>query len=449
MPADDRFENDRVDNDRVGNTRFEDDRFEDELGEALRRTGDTFTTDRRAALVDAGEARGRRSLRRRRTAAVTGSVAALALVGLGGAYGGGLLGGGPADRNGTAAVASEAGPERPTSKGASGDHQVSGDELVKTFESLLPAGTKLTEPEARGADGPVTPSVSGVLDDGKGRAAITLSLNRVDPAHESSRQQVECPDEALVPHDACTTDELPDGSVLMTFQGYEYPDRRVDTKSWRAVLLSREGFLVDVSEWNAPTQKDSATTRPTPPLSTDELRSLATSEKWHKALGELPPPDETGIPGGPGADGEQPEEMDETTIRTTLTALLPKGLKVRPGKGQSGYTFVVVDDGRGRSQVEINVQPNMADAVGALTGDGDVSTLPDGTTVILRKSDGDKDVAGAVVWTADTIRKNGLRVAVSALNAPGPHAPPTRANPALTMQQLKTIALSERWAKRT
>ncbi|WP_434594184.1 hypothetical protein [Streptomyces sp. A5-4] len=321
---------------------------------------------------------------------------------------------------------------------AAWDHPVSGPELVEIFEGLLPEGQKLTDTDARGTE---SPSVSGVIDDGGGGAAISLALSRVHPAQESSRQQIECPDKSLVPHHACTTDELPDGSVLMTFQGYEYPDRRVDTKSWRAVLLSREGFQVDVSEWNAPAQKSAGITRPNPPLSADQLKTLVTSEKWDRVLKELPAPDEPGLPGGPQ------DEVDEATIRTTLTGLLPKGLKVRPGQGQSGYSSVTVDDGRGRSQVEINVQPNMADAVGDLTsGGGDVSTLPDGTTVILSESDGDKGVGGAVVWTADTIRKGGLRVVVSALNAPGPHSAPSRVEPALTMKRLKAIATNAQWA---
>ncbi|MFW3460405.1 hypothetical protein ACN24M_23260 [Streptomyces microflavus] len=69
--------------------------FEDELSEELRRTGETFDLTARTAVVDGALEQGRRSLRRRRGAAVAGSVLALALVGGGGAFGAGLLGGGP------------------------------------------------------------------------------------------------------------------------------------------------------------------------------------------------------------------------------------------------------------------------------------------------------------------------------------------------------------------
>lgn len=65
--------------------------FEDELGEALRRTGDGFTSEGRD-LVDAGERRGRRMVARRRAAVAGGSVLALALIGSAGAYANGLLG---------------------------------------------------------------------------------------------------------------------------------------------------------------------------------------------------------------------------------------------------------------------------------------------------------------------------------------------------------------------
>ncbi|GFN04911.1 hypothetical protein Smic_34670 [Streptomyces microflavus] len=55
--------------------------FEDELSEELRRTGETFDLTARTAVVDGALEQGRRSLRRRRGAAVAGSVLALALVG--------------------------------------------------------------------------------------------------------------------------------------------------------------------------------------------------------------------------------------------------------------------------------------------------------------------------------------------------------------------------------
>ncbi|MGY4920636.1 hypothetical protein ACWD9K_36735 [Streptomyces sp. 900116325] len=53
-----------------------------------------------------------------------------------------------------------------------------------------------------------------------------------------------------------------------------------------------------------------------------------------------------------------------------------------------------------------------------------------------------------VMWSADTIRTGGLRVVVSAFNSGSHHAAATRQTPALTMQQLKSIATSGNWAGR-
>lgn len=52
------------------------------------------------------------------------------------------------------------------------------------------------------------------------------------------------------------------------------------------------------------------------------------------------------------------------------------------------------------------------------------------------------------MWTADTIRTDGFRVVVSAFNSGSQNAKATRQTPALTMQQLKSIATSGKWAGR-
>ncbi|MGW2119452.1 hypothetical protein ACWCPH_29545, partial [Streptomyces zhihengii] len=78
--------------------------FEDEIGDALRRTGETMTPADRLRLVEGGTARGRRKLAVRR-ATVAGSVLALAVVGVGGGHAAGLLGGGADRADGRAAVA--------------------------------------------------------------------------------------------------------------------------------------------------------------------------------------------------------------------------------------------------------------------------------------------------------------------------------------------------------
>jgi hypothetical protein len=194
-----------------------------------------------------------------------------------------------------------------------------------------------------------------------------------------------------------------------------------------------------VMEWNAEAQKGAPVTREEPPLDAAELKKLVTAPAWLTAIDAIP---ESGK-----VTPTVPEETSAPTtdIRKTLVNLLPDGLDpVSRGGDESGWGYVVVDDGKGKSLVEINVQPNMGDLTGESIFDG-AETDGDGTLIATREDAGDKDVSGAVRWTVDTVRVNGLRVVVSALNAGGPHDAPSRDKPALTMEQLKEIALSSQW----
>ncbi|MEV8553024.1 hypothetical protein AB0L04_24825 [Streptomyces glaucescens] len=410
------------------------DPFEDRLGAALRQTGDTFDTDR-PALVAAGHTRGRR-MRVRRRAAVFGGAASLALVGVGATLV--LPGAGQgtdeerarsAGRTGTAAVASATTAPTP----------LTDEEMIATLRSLLPAG-KVTGATAQGTS-TGTPYANVVYDDGQGAGAVAVGLGRVEPDSQNAREMTTCPDKAVSPHDACRTTRLADGSFLMIFQGYEYPDRRVDTKRWQAELVTPEGRHISVSEWNAAAEKDAPVTRPEPPLTPAELERIATAPAWRGAADAIPvdpkgkPTSGTDLP--PGADG--------TTVVKTLRKLMPKGLKVVSEGGQeTEYGYVVVDDGRGATLVQINVQPDMSDVADQLFGP-EAETLPDGTKVAVRQGPGEKGGEGVVMWTVDTLRPDGRRVVISAFNSGAQHTPATREAPALTIGQLREIALSEQW----
>uniref|UniRef100_A0AAU2V961 LigA protein n=1 Tax=Streptomyces sp. NBC_00003 TaxID=2903608 RepID=A0AAU2V961_9ACTN len=417
--------------------------FEDRLGEAMRHTGDSFELGDRRGLVESGLVRGRRRLARRRTAAVTGSVLALATVGFGGAYAAGLVGG----EGGGSSVAA---PPKPSPT----DGPIGGEKKVALFKSLLPPGTVTEEqgsgpgdPEASGKPGASDKpggsskaSVSGVFDDGNGPGLVALGVSRVDPAAESSREQVACPAKAFVDYDSCQTEQRADGSRYMLLQGYEYPDRREATKNWRAVLLTPKGILVDASEWNAPAEKGARVSRDTPPLTAGQLKALVISPKWLSVADALRAPQKAdkSVGRGPGS-GPSAE-----AVQKQLIALLPagKGLKVGEKGGQDGYAFVVVDDGKGKSLVQINVQSGMSD----VSPEGTTSTLPDGTVVGLAKKPGEKSGAGVVMWIADTVRPDGFRVVISAFNTGNQNKAATRAEPALTLNELKAIALDPRWA---
>ncbi|MFD3992138.1 hypothetical protein [Streptomyces sp. NPDC058548] len=422
--------------------------FEDELGAILRRTGDGFAADDRRELVEGGLRRGKRRLVRRRLA-MTGGVLALAAVGIGGVYGGSLL-----SPTAGASTTSVAAPVKPTAttdpvpgKQLPGEAKIPVKEIAAALKANTPAGTWQID----GLDG-FGQSAGGVFDDGNGKAAVTVGLFRAGTG-EAGEDQVACPDKVAVPYDDCTEEKLTGGSRLMILQGYEYPDKREETKSWRAVLLTRDGFLIDVSEYNAAAEKGAPISRENPPFTPAQLKALVTAPDWGPLLAQLPQNlDVSGGAGGQGGGAGQDEpprhvEPNGDVVRSTLRALLPQGLKVADKGGEGEYAYVVVDDGKGKSLVQINVQPNMSDVAGDLFGSGDVTTLPDGRKVKLTQQPGEKGGEGVVWWTVDTITPEGFRVVVSAFNAGTQHEAATRAEPALTMEQLKSIALSLRWQK--
>ncbi|MER7170116.1 hypothetical protein [Streptomyces mesophilus] len=459
--------------------------YEDEFGEALRRTGEEFSTDPRA-LVEAGHARGRRLVRRRR-ATVFGGAAAIAAIAvtsavvLPGLGGQGMESAAPAGSTesagtskGAEGTAADGGEKVKEGKGGtktSGGH-VSAKELIATLTSLLPEG-EVSAGYGHGTDDErANPNAGVTFDDGDGAAAIRIAFTRLG---EDERQVAEdmttCPDKALVAYDTCEVDKLSDGSRLMVFQGYDvHGSQKGGTKYWQAVLATPEGHVIDAGEYNSSTEKGAAVTRPQPPLTTAQLKALVTSDKWDPVFGapEKRQPKNSGSddpaksdPGnvdpGKGDSGkgdagkgdsegnEAPASPEQQAIRSTLIGLLPQGVKVTGQGGDGSYAYVVVDDGKGASMVQINVQPNMDDVRGELFNGAE--ELPDGTVFSWRESGGDKGVDGAVMWTADTLRPDGLRVIVSAFNSGTQHDAPSRETPALSKEQLKSLAASAKWAE--
>ncbi|MEU6161738.1 hypothetical protein [Streptomyces sp. NPDC047130] len=429
-----------------------DDLFEDRFARALQDAGAGFGPGR--DLAAAGAARGRRLLARRRAAVLAGA-AAVACAGVSGAL---LLpGAGGADdpRSVTAAststspagsspAGSSSGSSPAGSSPAAGtvDAGITAEEMIRTLKDLLPEGTTSGEEGAGSERHPLPPYAGLVYDDGEGGGAISLSLNRVEPGSNQARETTTCPDKALVRHDACRTEKLADGSRLMLFQGYEYPDGRADTKWWAADLVTPQGHHVSVSEWNAEAQKDAPVTRDRPPLSMAQLRTVATAPAW-RALAEVGPAPEKQAP--PEGTDTPPADPSGKAIRRTLVSLLPDDVEVVDQGGQdTQYAFLVLDDGQGASLVQINVQADMSDVEDQLFG-ADAETLPDGTKVVERRGPGEKGGEGVVKWTVDTIRPDGRRVVISAFNSGAQHTDATRETPALTVEELRDIATDPRW----
>ncbi|WP_431961875.1 hypothetical protein [Actinacidiphila sp. bgisy160] len=403
--------------------------FEDDLGAALRRTGDTFGTDSRA-LVAAGLIQGR-SLRRRRTAAVTGTVAAVVAAGV---TAGLVLPGGTTQKAGPAAT-STPDPAR-TSKGKGG-RTISDAQMLGLFEQLLPKGEILSGRASgtRHAKGrPPAPYAEVVWDDGDGASTISIGFNRV----EAGQSETECPDLAFMKQGTtCTRTELPGKSVLVIVKGWEYQDSRQGPKSWRATLTTRDGRQIMADEWNAPAEKGKPTTRENPPLSADQLGALVRAPQWEGVFADFPVA--SGKAARPGSVSAEP---GGDAIVKVLTSALPQGLKVSAMAGESGYAHVTVDDGHGATFVEVNVQrwakKNLKDLRFP-----NPTILPDGTKVVTRQ--GGSGEPGVVQWTADTLRPDGLRVVISELNSGGYHRPPTRSAPALDMDALVAAATDAKW----
>ncbi|MFE9742841.1 hypothetical protein, partial [Streptomyces sp. NPDC006477] len=160
-----------------------------------------------------------------------------------------------------------------------------------------------------------------------------------------------------------------------------------------------------------------------------------------------PGPKDTGKPSAPAKDtGAQAPPLDYTLLMPTFRALLPEGLSVGEETDTGGeFVSVVVDDGEGRSLVQINVQADMRDVADDLYGEA--TTLPDGTLLATSKEPGEKGGAGVVQWSADTMRPDGMRVVVSAFNSGAQSTPATRPEPALTMDRLVALATSPEWLK--
>ncbi|MFE4590995.1 hypothetical protein [Streptomyces laurentii] len=403
-------------------------RFEEELGEALRRAGVGFVADDRRALAAGGLARGRRRLRLRRTATFGGALA-LVVIGAGGVYGGSLLGGGHAGVSAAGASAAGAFPEGASFVGAG----PAAADIAAVLRANTPAGTWTFD-----ASSSVGGRAVGVYDDGKGKAGVSVSVYGVGAAPEVGVAQVTCPDKVIVPHGRCTEKTLPGGDRMMILQGYEYPDKRFLTKRWHANLLTKDGFIVSVSEYNAPTEKDSEISRQDPPFDPAQLRTLITADGWRPLMKKERP----GKNGPKRRAAPVAKEVDGTRITATLRSLLPKGQGLKVVGDGKGY--LIVDDGDGRSFVQINVQSGMGGIRDHLSGDGS-TTEPDGTVVKVTKGPGERGVEGPVMWTVDTLATDGFRVVLSAFNAGSRLGSPTRAEPALTTAQLKEIATNPQW----
>ncbi|MET8546916.1 hypothetical protein ABZW03_40860, partial [Kitasatospora sp. NPDC004799] len=166
------------------------------------------------------------------------------------------------------------------------------------------------------------------------------------------------------------------------------------------------------------------------------------------------------------APSPAPTVITGDEVLAAFRALLPKGeITEAKGRGtddkQLGGTFagadLVLDDGQGRSLVQIGIQKHRPAQVRPQSCPTDpersridscaVTTLPDGSRLLLVQGheypDGRADTKE---WHAALSGPDGREITVSEWNAPQEKgAPDSRPNPPLTLDQLKAIVTDASW----
>ncbi|BFV61047.1 hypothetical protein KCMC57_up61510 [Kitasatospora sp. CMC57] len=422
-----------------------DQQFEEDLTYAMSRAGEAFRTET-TQLDLVGLERGRRAWRRRSTAVLAGGATALALAG-----GGTFLvaaGSGPASSfdpavsvvpSGLTPASGAAAASAGGSTGTAGQVLVPTERVLTALQAALPAGSVSGVQGMEGRGVPVDGAMVRIrFDDGKGIGRLAVSVRHLTRQTLASAPGLKCPDQKIEPYEACQTTTLADGSVLTLFQGREYPKGPADTKRWSATLSGKDGRLIEVTEWNAAEDMGAPSTRPTPPLTTDQLTAVATSRTWDAIVSELP----AVVGQAPVGQVKFPAEQ----IVATAARLLPAGLApADTNTDTDGYANFAINDGKGASLVEINVQDwrqDLAQPSGStISGQyANGQVLPDGSRLVESQ-----EGQNPGHWTAEVLRADGLRVVVIAYNSGGLGQAATRQTPVLTTEQLKAIALSPEW----
>jgi hypothetical protein len=272
-------------------------------------------------------------------------------------------------------------------------------------------------------DLPATATID--FEDGWGAAMVTLSVRRVDPAQPALKKLITCPAAKDSPYEECT--QQPDNRAV---KGYTQAGKAGGVKEWAVTMLSPSGYLIDVTTHNLPAaqQTEAASVSRNPRMNPGKLRYLAmfvdaslTGDGEANPLGTLKP----------GAEAEPGD------ILPVLKTLLPQRLHVTSegGTGAEGHV-VVIDRTTGRRTY---IQATR------IAGDKEFwnHTLPDGTKVGTLQAAGEQP--GVVQLRADALRVNGLRMSLTAYNAPTPTSKRSGATPLITIEELTTIATSRTW----
>lgn len=389
-------------------------------------------------LAQRGAARGRR-MRRARAAGIGGVAAATALV----AAAGTLLAGGASRPVAGHGATERIDPAASTVHTPAAPPRVSPGQVLRALESLLPHGGTVSGASASAPDGY---QAQLTWKGPRGTSGIDISIQRMD----SPDQSYGCLPVQVRPYDQCHRRTLADGSVLTTTRSFTYPSNNTGQRRWYVALVTPSHAQLFLEEFGGGGEK-SSTSSADPALSMDQLTSMVTSPAWKPALTSL-----AGRAGGtthrgiPSAAAVTPARSD-AALASVLASLLPRGGTLSDTNAGPGLVQLSYNDGKGRSMVEVDVQDGMAEALQGWfscsrphQGSCTVRTLADGTEV--KRTEGpDEKTGGTVVRAVDMLRPDGRRVLVMSVNSYAQGGPVTRPEPALTLDQMETIALSPRW----
>ncbi|MFF2194272.1 hypothetical protein [Streptomyces sp. NPDC058157] len=323
---------------------------------------------------------------------------------------------------------------------------LSGDDIGRVLASFLPKGADLkvvgiqgTHDAKQGGERAAVqaPTARIVVDEGTGPGLVGIGFGHGDV----TARNIGCPLQGGNPDEQCERTELPDGGVLVVSQGYERPSERQGPRMIQADMYTKEGRQVSVYTLNAAEEKSGTVTRSRTPLTAQQLKEIATSPKWDAVLAGLPASDAAKSAARPAGE---PLAAD---IEKVVRGLLPAGVSVAETSGQDGFLEALLHDGKGDTHFQINVQRlggRQSGGVYAELYDGAERT-PDGTRVKVTEEPAEKGGKNAVEWTVDTVRADGLRVVVTVTNSTGPYQDANRSTPALTVDQLKRLALDKAW----
>ncbi|WP_329538467.1 hypothetical protein OG568_60625 (plasmid) [Streptomyces sp. NBC_01450] len=308
--------------------------------------------------------------------------------------------------------------------------------MTRTLQDLLPAGGSTVQQQKESGAGPATgtpPYVEVNFREGGREAKVSVALTRWGASAPPP-----CPDTAYFPYSRCTESTRTDGSRVAVDRSPESPDRPSGAKAVTVTWIAANGDQVAVRQ-SRPSGDGAATAAHPPglPLTQAQLTAIAVSARWGKLHSLLPRPK----PSTP----EPVAAMTGPRIAKLLTSLLPAGMHASGPGGSDGFGHIVVDDGKGKSLVAANVQKWDPEDPGITKIFTDARTLPDGTKATASERPAPGNGKGAVQLTYDTVREDGFRVVIMAVNAPAYGIPADREKPALDTGQLKTMALSKAW----